>query len=53
MKMDPNKHCIKFEQNLGWALIHDIFAHVLMGITNYSKYSIRFHDYTAHKAWKR
>lgn len=50
MKTDPNNHCINFEQNLFWALIHDIFAHPFMAITNYSKIGIVFHNYTSRKA---
>ena len=53
MKTDPNKHCISFKQNLLWAIMHDIIAHPLMGITGYCKWSIAFHNYTSHKAWTR
>jgi hypothetical protein len=53
MKTDPNNHCINFKQNLLWAIIHDTLAHVLMGLTIYSSWSIKFHNYTSHKAWKR
>jgi hypothetical protein len=53
MKKDPNKYCINFKQHLLWAIIHDVIAHPLMGLTLYSKYSIIFHDFTSSKAWKR
>lgn len=53
MKTDPNKHCINFKQDLVWAIIHDVISHPLMGLTLYSKWSILFHNYTSHKAWKR
>lgn len=44
---------MKFKQNTFWAIIHDSIAHPFMAITWYSKLSIRFHNYTSHKAWKR
>lgn len=53
MKIDPINHCTKFRQNLIWALIHDSIAHPLMAITNYSKLSIKFHNFTSHRAWQR
>lgn len=54
MKKDPNKCCVIFDEFLPWALIHDIIAHPLMGITLYKvELFIRFHDYTSKHAWKR
>lgn len=53
MKTDPNNHCVTFKQHLGWAIIHDVIAHPLMGITLYCKWSRDFHNFTSHKAWKR
>jgi hypothetical protein len=53
MKTDPNKACVQFEENKRWAIIHDLLAHPLMAITGYCKLSIRFHNWTSHKAWIR
>ena len=54
MKKDPNECCVIFDESLPWALIHDIIAHPLMGITLYKvELFIRFHDYTSKHAWKR
>ena len=53
MKIDPNKHCIKYRQSLLWAIIHDLIAHPFMSLTLYSKPAIEFHNYTSHRAWKR
>lgn len=54
MKKDPNNYCIVYKQNLTWALIHDIIAHPLMGLTFYKiDIFIKFHDYTSNKAWIR
>lgn len=53
MKKDPNKGCKNQKELLGWAIVHDLVAHPLMAATNYSKLSVRFHDYTSHKAWPR
>lgn len=53
MKIDPLNHCTKFRQSLPWAIIHDLLAHPLMALTGYSCTSIKFHNYTSHKAWKR
>jgi hypothetical protein len=51
MKKDPNKACVQFEENLFWALVHDLVAHPLMALTLYKWTS--FHDYTSKLAWKR
>jgi len=53
MKVDPINHCVKFRQSLPWAMIHDLIAHPIMALTCYSQVSIRFHNYTSHRAWKR
>lgn len=53
MKKDPNNYCIVYTQSLFWAIIHDLIAHPMMAITNYTNISIRFHDFTSNKAWKR
>lgn len=53
MKTDPNKGCANQEQRLFWALVHDGVAHPFMALTNYSRLSLRFHDFTSHKAWPR
>jgi hypothetical protein len=53
MKQDPNLHCINFTQDTLWAIIHDMIAHPLMALTLYSKPSIRFHNFTSLKAWRR
>ena len=53
MKTDPNLACANERQRLLWALVHDVLAHPLMGLSAYSKAALRFHDYTSHKAWPR
>lgn len=54
MKLDPNKYCVVYEQNLIWAVIHDLLAHPLMALTLYKvEMFIEFHDYTSAKAWIR
>lgn len=53
MKTDPNKGCANEKENMLWAFIHDAIAHPLMALTDYSFWSIRFHDYTSHHAWPR
>ena len=34
-----------------WKLLHNVVAHPLMGVTFDSGWSVRFHDWTASKAW--
>ena len=34
-----------------WKLLHNVVAHPLMGVTFDSGWSVRFHDWTAIKAW--
>jgi len=54
MKIDPNRYCIVYKQNLMWALVHDIIAHPAMAITLYKvPIFIKFHDYTSQRAWRR
>jgi len=53
MKLDPNDACVMFEENLIWAIIHDLIAHPIMAITLYCKISVAFHNYSSYKAWKR
>lgn len=53
MKTDPNKGCKNVTEKLGWAIVHDLVAHPLMAVTRYSNLSMRFHNYTSHKAWPR
>ena len=53
MMTDPRKACANTEENLVWALIHDGIAHPLMASTLFSKWSLRFHDWTSQRAWPR
>lgn len=53
MKTDPRKACANAEEKRGWAILHDLVAHPLLILTNYSIWSLAFHDYTSHKAWPR
>lgn len=53
MKTDPNKGCKNQTEKLGWAVLHDLVAHPVMALTGYSNISMRFHNYTSHKAWPR
>lgn len=53
MKTDPNKGCKNQTEKLGWAILHDLVAHPVMALTGYSNLSMRFHNYTSHKAWPR
>lgn len=53
MKTDPNQCTILHAENRFWAILHDVVAHPLMGLTLYSGLSKRFHDFTSRKAWPR
>lgn len=54
MKLDPNRYCVKYEEHLFWAIVHDVIAHPLMAITLYKVPKlISFHNYTSQKAWRR
>lgn len=35
-----------------WAIVHDLIAHPLMALTRYSRWSMRFHTWSARRAWK-
>lgn len=53
MKTDPNTICDGQDENGFWAWVHDAVAHPLMAVTGYSVWSLRFHNFTSHKAWPR
>ena len=53
MKTDPNKACTNKKERLFWAVLHDAVAHPAMALSGYSNWSMRFHNYTSHKAWPR
>lgn len=53
MRTDPREACANEKERWGWAIVHDLVAHGLMAVTNYSALSLRFHDWTSHKAWPR
>ncbi|MCY1441383.1 hypothetical protein D9M71_576960 [compost metagenome] len=53
MKTDPNKACTNGRECFWWAFLHDAVAHPLMSISGYSKWSLRFHNYTSRRAWSR
>lgn len=53
MKTDPNEGCNDKEERAGWAFLHDAVSHPFMALTGYSRWSIRFHNYTSNKAWPR
>lgn len=51
MKLDPNGMCDSKASSFWWAAIHDLICHPLLVLTLYSKWAIRFHDWTSWKAW--
>lgn len=53
MKTDPRKGCANLRELWVWAAIHDLLAHPFMVLTLYSRLSLRFHDFTSHRAWPR
>jgi hypothetical protein len=53
MRTDPRKACGNEKELLFWAFVHDAIAHPLMALTGWSKFSLRFHNYTSHYAWPR
>ncbi|WP_416819975.1 hypothetical protein [Delftia tsuruhatensis] len=53
MRTDPRKGCANETELWLWAAIHDLLAHPLMVLTWYSRLSLRFHDFTSHRAWPR
>jgi hypothetical protein len=53
MKVDPNSACVTLVEDRKWAMVHDAIAHPLMALSGYSRWALRFHDWTSRKAWKR
>lgn len=53
MKTDPNEGCNLKEEHLFWAVVHDAICHPLMALSGYSKWAIKLHNYTSHRAWPR
>lgn len=53
MRTDPRVACGNEKELLGWAIVHDLLAHPFMALTGYSRVSLRFHDWTSHRAWPR
>lgn len=53
MRTDPRVACANERQRFWWAVLHDLVAHPLMALTGWSKWALRFHDWTSHRAWPR
>jgi hypothetical protein len=53
MKTDSRTACANADERKLWAVVHDLIAHPLMALTNWSRESLWFHDWTSHKAWPR
>lgn len=53
MRTDPRAACANTDERLLWALVHDAIAHPLMALTLYSRWFMKFHDFTSHRAWPR
>jgi len=54
MRVDPRSCACTVKEHLGWALLHDVIVHPLLGLTLYrADWAIWLHDYTSHKAWPR
>lgn len=53
MMTDPRKACANTRELWPWAAVHDLLAHPFMVLTGYSRISLRFHDFTSHRAWPR
>lgn len=53
MRTDPRKACANAEERWFWAVVHDGVCHPLMAFTNWSRLSVRFHDWTSKHAWPR
>lgn len=53
MKTDPRTACANVQERKAWAVLHDLVAHPLMALTNWSRLSLRFHDWTSFRAWPR
>lgn len=53
MRTDPRVACANERQRFWWAVLHDLVAHPLMALTGWSKWALRLHDWTSHRAWPR
>lgn len=53
MRTDPSKACANEDQRWFWAFVHDLVSHPIMALTFWSSLSLRFHNWTSHKAWPR
>lgn len=53
MRTDPRAACANKTERFGWAFVHDLFAHPLMALTRWSRWALRFHDWTSNRAWPR
>lgn len=53
MRTDPRAACVNEQEKFWWAVLHDLVAHPLMALTNWSRWSLRFHDWTSYYAWPR
>lgn len=53
MRTDPRAACANAEEKFWWAWVHDAICHPLMAVTNWSGWSVRFHDWTSFRAWPR
>lgn len=53
MRTDPRKACDSGREVFLWAFVHDLIAHGLMAIFLWSKWTLRFHNWTSEKAWPR
>lgn len=53
MRTDPRAACTNAKELKTWAFVHDAIAHPFMALTNWSAVSLRFHDWTSHRAWPR
>jgi hypothetical protein len=53
MRTDPRKACANAEERWFWAFVHDGICHPLMALTNWARWSMRFHDWTSTHAWPR
>jgi len=38
---------------MAWRFVHNLLAHPLLALTLESSLAVRFHDWTANKAWPR
>lgn len=53
MRTDPNEACTNTREDFFWAFVHDAISHPLMAVSLYSDWSLRFHNWTSHRAWPR